>query len=107
MLKRKYGTVVAAVLAGAALFSPLLCEMDCLEGRVEKTCAAVEVVPAAGELAAEFAGSALVGCVLTHVVLNIDLSDWMDVLKAMTWVGIGAEAAELVRGELREGLPWM
>ncbi len=96
MLKKKYRTVVAAVLAGAALFSPLLCGMTCLETRGIGPSATVEVVPRAEEVAAEFAESGVVGCVLTHVVLSIDLNDWADVLHDGNWVWVGVETVELV-----------
>jgi len=103
MLKRNYRAVVAAILAGAALFSPLLCGMTCLEERGIKPSAAVEVMPSAQELVAEFAESGVVGCVLTHLVLHIELSDWADVLSDGNWVWVGVEAVELVgaiEGEL-------
>ena len=104
MLKTNYRAVVAAILVGAALFSPLLCGMTCLEARGGKTSAAAEVGPV-GELAAEFAESAVVGCVLTHVVLSIDLSEWADILKDGNWVWVGVEVVELMEGALRaEGL---
>ena len=96
MLKGKYRTVfaagVAAVLAGAALFSPSLSGMTCLETPVEKTIAAVEAAPAADEFVGEFVESGVVGCLLTHVVLNIDWSDWASVLEdgARVWVGVEA-----------------
>jgi len=96
MLKKKYRTVVAAVLAGAALFSPLLCGMTCLETRGIGPSATVEVVPRAEEVAAEFAESGVVGCVLTHVVLSIDSNDWADVFEVGTRVWGGVEAVELV-----------
>ena len=96
MLNTNYRAVVAAVLVGAALFSPLLCGMTCLEARGIRPSAAVEVVPPAEELGAELAVSAMIGCVLTHVVLNIDLSDWADVLNYGNWVWVGVEAVELV-----------
>jgi hypothetical protein len=107
MRKTNYRAGVAAVLVGAVLFSPLLCGMTCFEARGVRPSLAAEAGPAAGQFVAKFAESAVVGCVLTHVVLNIDVSDWADVLKVASWVGIGAEAVELVRGVWREGLSWM
>jgi hypothetical protein len=107
MGKSKYRTVVAAVLAGVVLFSPLLCGRTCFGVRGVRPDVAPEAVAPAAELAGEFAVSGVVGCVLTRVILNIDGSEWMDVLKVASWVGIGAEAEELVRGVLREELRWM
>ena len=102
MLQRKYRIVVATVLAGAALFSPLLCGMTRLEARGEKTIAAVEAVPAAGEFVGEFVESGVVGCVLTHVILNIDLSGWADILSDGNWAWVGVEAVELI-GAIERG----
>src|SRR5579862_829329 len=68
MLKKKHKLGVAAVLAGAALFSPLLCGMTCLETRVERASAAVEAAAPSEELMGELAKSEVVGCVLTHMV---------------------------------------
>jgi hypothetical protein len=106
MGKSKYRTVVAAVLAGVVLFSPLLCGMTCLEGCGIRPGAAVEVVLPAEELVTELAESALVGCVLTHVVLSIDLSAWADVLNDGNWVWIGVKVVEMVRGALRGEASW-
>jgi hypothetical protein len=106
MGKSKYRTVVAAVLAGVVLFSPLLCGMTCLEGRGVRPDVVTETVAPAAELAGEFAVSGVVGCVLTHVVLNIDLSGWADVLNDGSWVWIGVEVVEMVRGALRGEGPW-
>ena len=103
MGKRKYRAVFSAVLAGAVLFSPLLCGMTCLEGRGVRPRVAAEVAPTVGELAGEFVGSAVVGCVLTHVVLDIDFSGWADVLNDGNWVWVGVEAVELV-GAIEGGL---
>jgi hypothetical protein len=98
MGKRNYRTGVAAVLVGAFLFSPLLCGMTCLEAHGGNSSAAAEVMAPAGELAGEFAVSAVVGCVLTHVIFSIDFSDWTDVLKDWDWVWVGVEVVELVGG---------
>ena len=87
---------VAAVLVGAILFSPLLCGMPCLEARGMRAGAAVEAAAPAEELVGEFAESAVVGCVLTHVVLNVDLSEWEDVFEAGTLVWVGVEAVEVI-----------
>jgi hypothetical protein len=110
MRKRNYRAGVSAVLVGAVLFSPLLCGMTCLETGVGNSRATAQVGPA-GELAGEFAVNVAVGCVLTHVVLEIDLSGWEDVLNdgnwVWAWLGVGVEVVELVRGVSREGLLWM
>jgi hypothetical protein len=96
MGKKNYRAVVAAVLVGAVLFSPLVCGMTCLEAGVEKSGAAAEVIAPARELAVEFAESGVVGCVLTHVVLSVDLSEWTGVFDVWTRVWIGVEAARLL-----------
>jgi hypothetical protein len=102
MRKRNYRAGVAAVLAGAALFSPLLCGMTCRGTREGETGAAVEAAPAAGEFVAEFVGSGVVGCALTHVVLEIDWSGWEGVLEDGAWVWVGFEAVRLVGGVFGE-----
>jgi len=105
---RNYRTVVAAILIGAVLFSPLLCGMTCLEGRGVQADVATEMVaPATGEFVGNFVENGVVGCVLTHVVLDIDWSDWTDVLEDGAWGWVGVEAVRLVGGVLREGLPSM
>jgi hypothetical protein len=96
MLKKNYRAEIAAILAGAALFSPLLCGMTCLEARGNRPSVAAEVAPSAEELAGEFVGSAVVGCVLTHLVLNIDLSGWEDVFELGNLVWVGVEGVELI-----------
>jgi len=94
MLKKKYRTVVAVALAGAALFSPLLCGMTCLETRGGNSSARAEEAPAV-ELAGEFAVSGVVGCVLTHVALDINFSGWEDQVDVGTWVWVGVETVRL------------
>jgi hypothetical protein len=88
---RKYRTVVAAILIGAVLFSPLLCGMTCLERGGIRLSVGEEIAPPApvAELVAKFAESAVVGCLLTHVALDIDLSDWTDRMDfgTLVWVG--------------------
>jgi hypothetical protein len=96
MLKRKHRTVVAAVLVGAALFSPLLCGMPCLEGRGVQAGAAVEAVPAAGEFVGQFVKSRVVGCVLMHAILRVDASDWGEIARVGNWVWVGVEAVRWV-----------
>jgi hypothetical protein len=95
MRNRKYRAVVAAVLVGAVLFSPLLCGMTCIETGGRNSSAAAKVAPAAGEFVGEFVESGVVGCVLTHVVFDIDWSDWAGVLEDGTWVWVGVEAVRL------------
>jgi len=92
---RKYRTVVAAVLAGVVLFSPLLCGMSCLETNGIRSSAAVESAPRAEELAAEFVGSALVGCVLSHLVSKIGFNEWADQVDVVTWVWVGVEVLQM------------
>jgi len=98
MGNRKYRTVVAAVLAGAVLFSPLLCGMSCGEMSGIKRSAAAEMGSPAEELAVDIAGGALVGCVLSHVASRIDVMEWADQVDMMTWVWVGAKAVRLSVG---------
>jgi hypothetical protein len=95
MFKRIYRTVVAAVLAGAALFSPLLCGMDCLEGQGARPDVAADVAPVAWE----FVESGVVGCVLMHVVFRVDVSEWGELARVGSWVWVGVKAVSLV-GEM-------
>ena len=96
MLNRKYRAGVAAVLAGAVLFSPLLCGMTCLELKRIRPSAAMEMAgPAIREFVGKSVGSGLVGCLLTHVVLSIDGGDWAESARVGTWVWIGAEVVRL------------
>ena len=110
MLKRNYRAAVVAgvtaILAGAALFSPLLCGMPCLEAGVEKSGAAAEVIAPARELAVEFAGSALVGCVLSHLVSKIDFSEWADQVDVVTWVWVGVEVLRMTDEAWRGEVLW-
>jgi len=105
MRKTNYRTVeaagVAVVLAGAVLFSPLLCGMTCLEAHGARPEVAAEFAPTVEELAGEFVGSAVFGCVLTHVVLEVNFSEWEDVLNDGNWVWVGVEVVELIEGALR------
>ena len=96
MRKRNYRAGVAAVLVGAVLFSPLLCGMTCLETRGVRPSVATEVAPTVGELAGEFVGSGVVGCVLMHVVWDIDFSGWEDSFTSGSWIWVGVEAVELI-----------
>jgi hypothetical protein len=93
MVTQKYRTVVAAVLAGAVLFSPLVCGMTCLEARVSGASAGAEVVQPAEELVAGFAERAVIGCLLTRVVSKIDVSEWTERVdvERLIWVGVEAE----------------
>jgi hypothetical protein len=97
MLKSKYRTVVAAILAGAVLFSPLLCGMSCLEGRGVRPGGATEMVaPAAGEFLGEIVESGVVGCLLAQVVLRVDMSEWGELARVGSWVWVGVEAVRLI-----------
>ena len=95
---RKYRTVVAGILVGAFLFSPLLCGMSCLETNGIRPSTAAEIASPAEELAAEITGNALVGCVLSHVVSKIDISGWTEKVDVMTWVWVGVGALRLSDG---------
>jgi len=95
MGNRKYRTVAAAVLAGAILFSPLVCGRSCWEMNGIRRSAATEMTSPAEEWVAEIAGSALVGCVLSNVVSRIDFSGWTDQVDVMTWVWVGVGALRL------------
>ena len=106
MGKSKYKAVVAAVLAGVVLFSPLLCAMTCRDMRGVRPDVAVEVVAPIEDLAGEFAESAVVGCLLTHVVLNMDLGEWTDVVNVGNWVWVGVEAVPLLGGITGELWAW-
>jgi hypothetical protein len=96
MFNRIYRTVAAAVLVGAVLFSPLLCGMTCLEGHGVRPSVAAEIAPTVEELAGEFVGSAVAGCVLTHVVLKVDVSELTKAVGVGTWIWVGFEAVQLV-----------
>lgn len=106
MGKRKYRTVVAAVLVGAVIFSPLLCGMSCLETNGIRPSDAAEMASPAEELAAEIAGSALVGCVVSHAISKIDFSEWTDQVDVGTWVWVGVEALRLSEGAWRGEVLW-
>jgi hypothetical protein len=103
MLNRNYRTVVRTVLVGAAVFSPLLCGMTCLETRGIRPSVGAEVASSAGE----FVGSAAVGCLLTHLVWDSDLNGWTEKvdLESLVWVGVAA--LESVRGVSRGEMLWM
>jgi hypothetical protein len=98
MGNRKYRTVIAAVLAGAILFSPLVCGMSCLEARVSRATAGAELVHPAKELMAGFAVSGVVGCVWTHVVSKIDFSEWTERVDVERLVRLGVEALRVFGG---------
>jgi hypothetical protein len=107
MLNRNYRTVVATVLAGVAVFTPLLCGMTCLETRGIRPSVGAEVAPSAGELAGEFMGSAAVGRVLTHLVWDIDLSGWTEKVDVESLVWVEVVALESVRAVWRGEILWM
>jgi hypothetical protein len=96
MRKTNHRAGVAAILVGAVLFSPLLCGMTCFEARGVRPNVAAEAAPAAGEFVAQFAERAVVGCLLTQVVLNIDFSGWEDVFTGGAWIWVGVEAMKLI-----------
>jgi hypothetical protein len=106
MGKSKYRSVVAAVLAGVVLFNPLLCAMTCRDVRGVRPDVAAEVVSPVEDLAGESAESAVVGCLLTHVVLNIDLGEWADVANVGNWVWVGVKAVPLLGGIAGELWAW-
>jgi hypothetical protein len=96
---RKYRTVVAAILIGAFLFSPLLCGMTCLDERGVKDSVAAEVAPGEREFVGELVESGVAGCVLTHVVLKVDVSELTKAVGVGAWIWVGFEAVQLV-GEI-------
>ena len=91
MGKRKYRTVAAAVLVVAALFSPLLCGMNCLEGRGSKN-------RATGDFAGKLAESGAIGCVVVKLVWGMNAGDWESVLKVGMWIETGIQALKSARG---------
>src|SRR5689334_7101058 len=97
MRQRKYRTVAAAVLAGVVLFSPLLCGMTCRERLGMQPEAAQAVAPVTA-LTGEFVKSALVGCVLTHLVSRINFGGWSDGVDVRPWVWVAVEAVRLSDG---------
>jgi hypothetical protein len=99
MGKRKYRAVFSAVLAGAVLFSPLLCGMTCLEERGAKDSATAELAPGPAEFVGELVESGVAGCVLTHVVLKVDVSELTKAAGVGAWIWVGFEAVQLV-GEI-------
>ena len=101
---KKYRTVVAAILTGAILFSPLLCGMTCLEEQGIEAKSGVEFVLPAKELVAGFAESAVVGCVIPHLVSKIDFSEWADQVDVATWVWVGVEVLRMFSEVWREGV---
>jgi len=106
MRNRKYSTVIAAVLAGAILFSPLVCGMSCLEARVRRASAGAELVQPAEELMAEIPVSAVVGCVWTRVVSEIDFIGWAERVDVECLVRVGVEALRVSDGLWRGEVFW-
>jgi len=98
MRKRNYRAGVAAVLVGAVLFSPLLCGMTCLETRGIRPSVEAEAGPAPWEFVAEFVGTGIVGCVLTHVVLRVDVGEWKELARVGSWFWVGVEIVRFVEG---------
>jgi hypothetical protein len=88
---RKYRMVVAALLTGVALFSPLLCGMTCLEERGIEQKSGAEFALPAEELVVWFAESGVVGCLLTRVVPKIDLSEWAERVYIERWFRMGVQ----------------
>jgi hypothetical protein len=93
---REYRTVVAAILAGVVLFSPLLCGMTCLEKRAIGAKSGVEFVSPAEELVAGFMESAVVGCLLTRVGPKIDWSEWVERVDVERVVRVGVEGLRVL-----------
>jgi hypothetical protein len=88
---RNYRTVAAAVLAGAIMFSPLLCGMTCLAGRESKH-------RVAGDFGGDLVESGVVGCVVANMVGRFNAGDWEDVLQVGAWIETGIQAMKLVHG---------
>jgi hypothetical protein len=105
MLKKNYRKAVAAgvaaILAGAILFSPLLCGMTCLElGGIRANTISETVPPPAGEFVEEILESGAVGCALGHMVLTLELRDLAYLARIGSWVWIGVEMARFAEGKL-------
>jgi hypothetical protein len=100
MGKRKYRTVVAAILMGAVLFSPLLCGMTCMQARAEKAIVTVEWVPGMGELVGEFFQSGAIGCVLTDIILRADVNQLLEFARPGNWVCVEVETVRFIGGRL-------
>jgi hypothetical protein len=96
MGNRKCRTVAAAVLAGAVLFSPLVCATSCLETQLGETDTLVEVVPAAEAFMDEIVDSKVVWCLLAQVVLRVELSESVELALAGSWVWVGLEIVRFV-----------
>jgi hypothetical protein len=109
MGKAKYRTVVAAVLAGVVLFSPILCGKSCLEGRGSGNSGSVDVAApvVAQELVRKIAESGVVGCVVIQVLLDVDGKDLTNVLEVGNWIWFGIEPVEWIGGAFRQTLEWM
>ena len=109
MGKAKYRTVVAAVLAGVVLFSPLLCGKSCLERRGSGDSGSVDIAAPSGvgELVGKIAESGVVGCVVIQVLLDVDAKDLANVLEAGNWIWFGIEPVEWIGGAFRQMLEWM
>ena len=96
MSTRKYRMVVAAILAGVALFSPLLCGMTCLEERGIAQKSGAEFVLPTEELVAWLVESGVVGCLLTRVVPKIDLSEWAERVDVEQGARMGIETLRVL-----------
>jgi hypothetical protein len=102
MGKRNYRTVVAAILMGAVLFSPLLRGMTFMQARAEKASATLESVPGMGELVGEFFQSGAIGCMVTHIILRADVNQLLEFARVgnWVWVGFGVETVRFIGGRL-------
>jgi hypothetical protein len=95
MSTQKYRTVVAAVLAGVVLCSPLLCGMSCFERN-----AATEMAgPEAGKFIRGFVEMGAMGCEVWHITSRINEADWAETARVCAWVGI--ETVRLIGDEVR------
>lgn len=94
---RKYRMVVAAILTGVVLFSPLLCGMTCLGTSSEKSSGWMETAPATWDFVEVFVKSGLVGCGLLPVALEMGFDGWVESVEFGNLVWAGEEILRSVR----------